>query len=211
MSMHYLFMDTETGGTNAEVHTLLTAYFAICDKDLVIIDDLELQLKPEDVSQIKVEMEAMQVNKIDLQEHLNDPNTVTYAVGKERLKSFLQKHKIKGKRKSYMPAGHNVAFDKDFIWAQLIPQEEFEETVHYRTVDTSNITTFLKDVEILPEDVGNLVSLVEHFNIPKLEAHNAKGDVRMNIEVYRAMKGLIKGKKKDMIGSNTSLLEIIEG
>ena len=95
--------------------------------------------------------------------------------------------------------------------AEAMPQDEFEEEVHYRTLDTSSICTFLKDVGILPEDCGNLMSLVEHFGVPQQEAHNAKGDIRMNIEMYRRMKAMMQARKKDMIGGTTnSLLEIIE-
>lgn len=208
--MHYLWFDTETGGKNAKIHPLLTAYFAVCDKDHNIIDDLSLYLKPEDPSKMILEQEALEVNKINIQEHLADPNTITYQEGRVKLKQFLLKHKIKGKRKHYMPCGHNVAFDKDFVWNWLMPQEEFEEEVHYRTLDTSMVTTFLKDLGILPEELGNLGSLVTYFNLPQKEAHNAKGDVWMNIDVYKAMKSMMKDRKKDMIGGTNSLLEIIE-
>lgn len=208
--MNYMFFDTETGGTNPKVHSLLTAYFAVCNKDLNIIDELELQLRPSDLTKLNLTPAAMEINKINIEEHLRDPNTVTYEEGRVKLKQFLLRNKIKGKRKSLMPCGHNVAFDKDMIWEQLMPKEEFEEEVHYRTIDTSSVTSFLKDVGIFPDDLGNLMSLVEHFKVPQQEAHNAKGDVRMNIEVYRRMKEMMQARKKDMIGENSSLLEIIE-
>lgn len=208
--MNYMFFDTETGGLNPKIHSLLTAYFAVCDKDLNIIDELELQLKPSDLSKLKLTQEAMNVNKINIQDHLKDPNTITYEEGRVKLKQFFIRNKIKGKRKSLMPCGHNIQFDKEMIWEQLMPQNEFEEDVHYRTLDTSSVTTFLKDVGILPEDLGNLMSLVEHFGVPKQEAHNAKGDVRMNIEMYRRMKEMMVSRKLSMIGGNSSLLEIIE-
>ncbi|HBI01200.1 MAG TPA: hypothetical protein DDY18_06205 [Flavobacterium sp.] len=210
--MHYLWFDTETGGTNPKIHSLLTAYFALCDKDLNVFDELYLQLKPSDITKINVVQEAMDVNKINLEEHLKDPATITYEEGKLKLQAFLSRNKIKGKRRSFMPAGHNVAFDKEMLWNQMISQEEFEKDVHYRTIDTSSITTFLKDVGILPEDLGNLSSLVEHYGVPKREAHTAKDDVRMNIDVYRAMRKQIQAKKQDMIGGTTnSLLAIVEG
>lgn len=208
--MHYLWFDTETGGKNAKIHPLLTAYFAVCDQDHNIIDELSLQLKPADPSKMVLEQEALDVNKINIPDHLADPNTITYEEGRVKLKTFLVKHKIKGKRKHYIPAGHNVAFDKDFVWQWLMPQDEFEEEVHYRTLDTSMITTFLKDIGIFPETLGNLMSLVEYYNLPKKEAHNAKGDVQMNIDVYKSMKAMMKDRKKDMVGGTNSLLEIIE-
>ena len=208
--MHYIWFDTETGGLNPKIHSLLTAYFAVCDKDLNLIDELELQLKPSDIAKLNLTQEAMNVNKINIDEHLKDPATVTYEEGRVKLKQFLLKNKIKGKRKSYMPAGHNISFDKDMIWEQLMPQDEFEEEVHYRTLDTSSACTFLKDVGIFPEDLGSLGSLVDYFEVPKSELHNAKGDVRMNIEVYRRMKAMMKNRKKEMIGGTSSLLDIVE-
>jgi hypothetical protein len=109
-----------------------------------------------------------------------------------------------------MPAGHNVAFDKEMVWEWIMPQEEFEEDVHYRTLDTSMITNFLKDIGFVPDEVGNLMSLVQYFNLPEKEAHTCKGDVLMNIDVYRAMRATFTARKKDMVGSSNSLLEIIE-
>lgn len=210
--MHYLWFDTETGGTDPKIHSLLTAYFAICDKDLMVIDELYLQLKPSDLSKLNLTQEAMEINKINIDEHLKDPATITYEEGKVKLQEFLHRNKIKGKRRSFMPCGHNVSFDKEMLWNQMISQEEFEKDVHYRTLDTSSITTFFKDVGILPEDIGNLGSLVDHYKTPKREAHTAKDDVLMNIDVYRAMRSQIQAKKRDMIGGTTnSLLSIIEG
>ena len=153
----------------------------------------------------------MKVNGINLQEHLSDPNTITYEEGKKVLTAFLEKHKIKGKRRSFQPCGHNIPFDDEFFWNQLIPKEEWEKHVHYRRLDTTPITSFLKDVGVFPQDVGSLTSLVEYFGIPMGEAHNARGDVLMNIEVYKAMRKLMAEKKEGLTGAvNTSLLQIVE-
>jgi oligoribonuclease (3'-5' exoribonuclease) len=208
--MHQLWFDTETTGKLPKIHCPLTAYFAVCDSNQQVIDELYLQMKPDDMSKLKVEQEAMDVNKINLQEHLADPATITHSEARVKLKNFLIKHKIKGKRKSYLPCGHNVAFDKDMVWEWIMPQEEFEEEVHYRTLDSSMITNFLKDIGFFPEEVGNLMSLVQYFNLPEKEAHTCKGDVLMNIDVYKSMKSTFTARKKDMIGSTNSLLEIIE-
>jgi len=211
--MYYLFFDTETGGTNSEVHSLLTAYFAVCNADLQIIDELYLQLKPSDTSKMVVSAEALQVNNINLEEHIKDPNTLTYEEGYRVLFGFLEKNKIKGKRKSFIPCGHNVQFDKDFIWAQLMTQEVWEKNVHYRTLDTSIACNLLKDGDLIPQDLGSLTSLVSYFKIPIKDAHNAKGDILMNIEVYKSIKNMMRSLKKGSIGStsvNSSLLEIVE-
>jgi hypothetical protein len=65
---------------------------------------------------------------------------------------------------------------------------------------------------VFPVDVGSLTSLVEYFQIPMQEAHHARDDVLMNIEVYRAIKNMMQTKKRNMSsGSNLSLLQIVEG
>jgi DNA polymerase III alpha subunit (gram-positive type) len=206
---HFLFFDTETGGFDSKVNSLLTAYFGVYDSDLNFIDDLYLQLKPSDLSKLNVNKDALDVNKINIEEHINDPNTITYEEGAKKLMALLEKNKIPRKRKSFIPAGHNISFDYNFIWDQLMDKETWEKNVHYRKIDTNDITSFLKDVNIFPEDLGNLGSLVEYFGIPMGEAHNAKGDIEMNVEVYRRIRSLMNAKKKEMIG-NSSLLSIIE-
>ena len=209
--MNYLWFDCETGGLDHSKHSLLTAYFAVCDQNQNIKDELYLQMKPEDETLLNVTKGAMDVNKIDLRAHLSDPETVTYSEANRRLRTLLERNKIKGKRKHFIPCGHNVHFDKEFIWSQVMPKEQFEELVHYRTLDTSDICTFFKDVGIFPNDVGSLTSLVEFLGIPMGEAHNARGDILMNIEVYKAIKNLMKSRKTEMVGgSANSLLRIIE-
>lgn len=211
--MHYLWFDTETGGVDSKAHSLLTAYFAICNTDLEIVDDLYLQLKPSNIEDLVVTEGAMKVNLIDLDGHLSDPNTVTYEVGKKTLMAFLNKHKIPRKRKSFMPAGHNIAFDKDFIFDNLVTKEEFESIVHYRTLCTSSVATFLKDVGMLPEHLGTLSSLAEYFGISTKDAHNAKGDILMNIGVYKEIKKIMNTHKFNVMKTttdNSSILKIIE-
>ena len=207
-----MFFDCETGGLDSKTHSLLTAYFAIYDEDLNFIDDLDLQLKPESESLIMVTSGAMAVNNINLEEHLADPNTVTYKEGAKQLLALLNRNKIPRKRKHYMSSGHNIPFDEDFIWNQLLPKEDWEKTVHYgKKTDTYSICTFLQNMGILPDDLGKLTSLVDYFGIPMGEAHTAKGDIKMNVEVYKAIKAMMQAKKLEMGNTSTnSLLEIIE-
>jgi DNA polymerase III alpha subunit (gram-positive type) len=209
--MNYLFYDCETGGLDYKKHTLLTAYFAVCNDELKIIDELYLQLKPEDLSKVSVTPEAMEITKIDLTGHLTDPETVTYEIGKQKLLDLLMRNKIKGKRKHFKPSGHNITFDENFIWEQLISKEEWSSLVHHNNIDTLRLVTILRDCGILPERVGSLTSLVEFFNIKMGEAHNAKEDIKMNIEVYKQFRNMLQSKKRDFADTTgNSLLKIIE-
>lgn len=212
--MHYLFYDCETGGFNPDQDSLLTAYFEVCGENLITKDSLYLQLKPADITKLNASAEALQVNKINIQEHVDDPNTLTYTEGREKLLDFLKKHKIKGKRKHFRPCGHNINFDNRFLWKQMIPQDEWEKLVHYHQLDTTNVATFLQDTGILPLKLNTkLTGLVEYFGITEIDAHNAMGDVKMNIQVYKKMRELLSSVKKNVAlesSSENNLLKIIE-
>lgn len=209
--MNYLFFDCETGGLDHTKHDLLTAYFAIYDKNLNIIDDLYLQLKPSDGRYPNAEQAALDVTKINLEEHLADSNTVTYAEGSKKLVALLERHKIKGKRRHYRPAGHNIGFDRPFVWKYLLPEDEWRKTVHHNSLDTLRILTFLQDVGMLPPELGTLTSMVSYFNIQMGEAHNAREDIKMNVEVYKCLRNMLRSKKESLAGvDSNSLLQIVE-
>ena len=208
--MHYLWYDCETGGTDRDVHTLLTAYFAIYNEQWEKLDELELFMKPDEGDIVAVQ-EALEVTGIDIKSHLEDPRTVTHSEAKAILIPFLEKHKIKGKRRHFRPCGQNIGFDENFVMAQLVPEEEWRKLVHYRAIDTLQILTFLQDVGFLPKELGNLGSQVEYFSIPEGKAHDAKEDIRMTVDVYRAYRKLLIDKKDNISGVSTnSLLSIVE-
>lgn len=213
-NMKYLFFDCETTGLEYDRHSLLTAYFGVFDQDMNLIDELDLQLKPEngDIPNMIISKEAMKVTGINLQDHLNDPQTLTYKQGHDKLKELLERNKTKGKRRHYIPCGHNISFDLDFIWSQLMEKSQWEKTVHYgKKLDTYQICTFLQEVGMLPKDLGKLTSLVEYFKIPMGQAHNAREDILMNAAVYRRIRDLMSEKKvENATLSGSSLLEIIE-
>ena len=208
--MHYLWYDCETGGTDRDVHTLLTAYFAIYNEQWEKLDELELFMKPDEGDIVAVQ-EALEVTGIGIKSHLEDPRTITMSEAKKVLIEFLEKHKIKGKRRHFRPCGQNIGFDENFVMAQLVPEEEWRKLVHYRAIDTLQILTFLQDVGFLPKELGNLGSQVEYFSIPEGKAHDAKEDIRMTVDVYRAYRKLLIDKKDNISGVSTnSLLSIVE-
>lgn len=207
---HYLFFDCETGGLNSNIHPLLTVFFGVYDENFKLIDELYLQLKPENTTNIVVEESAMKVTGINLEEHLLDPQTLTYKEGLTKLLQLLERNKIKGKRKHYIPAGHNLQFDLDFIFKQLIPQDKWEKYCHYSFLDTFRLVTFLKDAGILPSDLGNLGSLVEYFGLTMRDAHHAKEDIKMTVEVFQSLQGLLRSIKGSTGNNSSSLLKIVE-
>lgn len=209
MSDHYFVcMDSETGGLNPKQSDVLTLFMAVVDENFKIIDELDLKLKPSDRLPV-ADAGALAVNKIDLKKHLEDPNTVTYSVAKTKIIEFVKKYlKKRGRFSNLIPLGQNVMFDLGFIWEHIMPKEEFESIFSYNIEDTKTASLFLKRCGWLPPEIGTLKSLVEYFNIPRREAHEAKGDVAMTIDVYKALVDFTKSKKEN--GSSQDLISLLE-
>lgn len=210
--MHYLWFDLETTGLDEKKNDILTAYFTIYNENLEYVDELDLMLKPNDPNKtIIYDQGAFDATGIVLEDHLKNPNTITYAEGMAKLTALLVKHKIPNKRKHYKYSGQNIEFDIKFLKEHLSDEDGWEKLVGFNNIDTYRIATFLSDCGIIASDVGNLGSLVEYFGLPMLQAHTAKDDVLMTIAVYRAMKNMIQDKKDSISGiSESNLLSIVE-
>ncbi len=209
MSDSYFFcMDSETGGLDPKKSDILTLYMAVTDEDLKIIDGLDLKLKPNDRLPI-CDAKALEVNKIDLQTHLVNPETITYSEAKVKITAFAKKYlKKRGRYSNLIVLGQNVAFDLAFIQEHIFSREEWDNLFSYNVEDTKSSALFLKRCGWLPKEIGTLGSMVEYFNIPKHTAHEARGDVLMTIQVYGAMINLMKSKKDG--GSNQDLISLLE-
>jgi oligoribonuclease (3'-5' exoribonuclease) len=210
--MHFLWMDCETFGMNPLKNPLATVYMAVYDKDLKFLEDLELFVKPESMEGLEIEEGSIKVHGIDPDKHFNNPRTITYSEANKIISNLLNKYKIPKLKRSFRPAGQNVQFDLNYLQNTIFNQEDWSKMVHYRYIDTLVILNFLQDLDLVPADLGNLGSLVEYFDIKSGEFHDAKNDVKMTVEVYKKMKGLISGlKSANMVtGTNIDLLKVIE-
>lgn len=211
--MMYLGFDLETGGFDKKHHTITEAYFAIWDEKWTLHDDLHLYLK-NDKGEIVGEEEAFKVSGINPQELLSNPSTLTYSEGRAKLLSMLEKHKIPGKRVHYKFLGQNItAFDIPFMEEQgFFTSAHLKKAgITHNPIDTTSIVTWLKDMGILPANVGGLGSLVEYFGLPKGTAHRAKDDVHMQKDVYVKLCQLFKNNSiNNLKQDNDDLLKIVE-
>jgi hypothetical protein len=204
----YLGMDSETGGFDENIEDMLTFYCAIFTYDWKLIDELDLKLKPDNGRFPVANARALQVNGINLQQHMENPDTITYSEAKVKIAAFLAKYRKPGKYSNITPLGHNVPFDLRFTWKHLMPQHEWQKYVHYGIADTKSDTDALKRWGFLPMHLGNLESLVDYFNIPKRAVHNAKEDTLMTVDVAKAMEAFMKTKKDG--GQSQDLISLLE-
>lgn len=204
-----LAFDLETGGLDPTKTDLLTGYFAMLDSDFKILEELSLKLKPEGRLPI-VEAKAMSTNGIDLEKHLLSPDTVTYAEGGKKLIAMVKRHlKKNGRYSNIIPMGYNIA-SFDVPWAQhhLVDRATWESMIHYKCLDVSHDVDVLKRHGWLPPFCGTLTSMVEHFGVAKGEAHVARDDILMTIQVFLKLKELMDSKKNG--GNTQDLISLLE-
>jgi hypothetical protein len=209
MSRIYMAFDLETGTLSPDQGDLLTGYFAFLDEDLKILEDLSLKLKPEGRAPIADE-KALKVNGIDLQKHVADPSTVTYAEGAKKLTALVKKYlKKNGRYSNIIPFGYNI-LTFDIPWAQyhLLNKTAWESMIHYKSLDVMQQVDTLKDHGWLPPTCGNLGSMIEFFNIAKGELHVAKDDILATIGVYGKIRELMESKKSG--GNSQDLIMLLE-
>lgn len=191
---YYLGIDCETGGLTNKF-TLLQAYFGIYDKNLNLINELKLNIKPKDNMYI-VTPEALEVNKINLKEHSLTALTIEEA--SEKLIIFLHKNK-ECLDSGFIPIGHNLSFDYDFIFNTLINRADFERFCHHSYLDTKQTSEFLIRAGLIAPESTKLKNLAKYFNLPHEEQklHDSSYDVKITIQVYEKILNLVKNLKEN--------------
>src|ERR1039457_5475875 len=117
----YLPFDCESGGIGTDI-CLLSVHFAVCDKELNVIDELNLLLKPKEVDDTgstiyHVTASALAINNINLIEH--DKVALHASAAGQELRNFLWKYSDNGKIK-LMPVGKNIGGDVKWVNDHLL-------------------------------------------------------------------------------------------
>lgn len=175
----FVFLDTETGGLDAAEVSLLTVAAAIVDDQFNVLHKISFGVKPE---VYVIEPAAIVVNKIDLADHAKFSMTPQKAA--EELAEFLHTGMLLANNDRLIPAGHNVAFDLNFIWRQLMPEETWKKYCAYPALDTAALARFFYTVKLIPA-AFNLVALRQLFSIDTGEAHDAMNDVLASVQVAK--------------------------
>lgn len=177
MKQKIVVMDTETGGLDASVHSLLQVGLMVCE-DGKVLDKIRVNIVHE--SYVVTEF-AMKVNGIDLDTHTG--HTPEQAV--EIITSFIKKHFTKPAQ----TLGHNVTFDVGFM-KELFKSvgADYDNVFSYRLLDTSSIARFLVFAEIIPPR-GKLGDLAKHFGIEFKDSdlHDALVDCEVTYQLLLEM------------------------
>ena|SRR6202044_476597 len=206
----YVAFDLETGGLVPSQADILTGWFGFFDKDFKLLDELPLKLKPDNGRLPMADAGALKVNGINIKEHLEDSETVTYSEGKKLLLEKAQKYlKRNGKFSNLIPTGFNIiGFDIKMINEHLVDAETWNKFFHYKNLDVMNATDFLRFCGWIPSDTSRLTQLADYFGVAQGTAHTAKFDTLMTIELLKKLKELMDSKKSG--GQAVDLISLLE-
>lgn len=188
MSPKYLIIDTETGGLVENEPSLLSLYAYLTDSKLNYLDDIELKIKPDD-EVYRINPYALAVNKINLVEH--NKIAITESEAKNKFLNFVKKNNTHGEK--IIPVGHNLNFDLYFTKKLC---HDWEKYFSYRVLDTASVAKFLflAGKITLPENNrgGSLEDLANYFKLDYTQAHDAKFDVQLTLNVLKKLLNLIE-------------------
>jgi DNA polymerase III epsilon subunit-like protein len=177
--MRYLVFDTETGGLDASVHSLLSLG-CVASEDGQILEALEILVRHEPYT---VSAGGMKVNRIDLVKH--------HAAALEPGEALRVFDEFCARHFGSAPItllGHNIAFDQNFLGAFFKSQgREIEPRFNHRSIDTHALAAGLRDAGRLPSDLrlssGALFSFFGIAPEPELR-HTALGDALATHHLY---------------------------
>lgn len=191
MNDKILFIDTETGGLNPAEHSLLSIALVVW-QDLKIIDSIELFIND---GVLSVTEQAIEINKIDLEEHKKNSIAPTDAI--KKIKEFLQTHFENLDNSTITLAGHNINFDVNFLRFFLIKNNEnFSTYFSHRFIDTSSILYYLFLSERLKCKALSLSEAFQLFGIKIENRHTALGDAIATAELFTKLILLTKKRFK---------------
>jgi DNA polymerase III epsilon subunit-like protein len=180
-----LVIDTEGGGYNPLIHSLLTAALVVLDgKD--IIAKKEFYIRHNDYV---VTSSALNANKINLVEH--DKMASEKEVVVKEMIDFIKLH-FSEERPSIL--GQNVKFDTDFISTLFTAcNEDLFDYISHKAADTMHFLRFLYLSGNLKEDIIALDRAIKYFGIIIENRHTAMGDAVGTAELFIKIQELFGG------------------
>ncbi|MCU0849281.1 MAG: 3'-5' exonuclease [Spirochaetes bacterium] len=178
--MKFLFIDTETGGTDAERNSILSVGLAVISSS-GLEGELEIAVMEPELS---VTEKALKINRINLDEHVKiatDPSTAV-----EKILAFAGKWPdLLSDREKIILFGHNVIFDIEFLKRLFkFTGHEYSDVFSHRIVDTSSILRFLHLKGVFKEDISNLDAALDHFGINEFPRHQALKDAVLTAKLF---------------------------
>lgn len=188
----YLFMDTETGGLTPQ-HSLLTVSCIAVDENFGIIPrrnqehGLYLTIKHDEY---RLTAGALSVNKIDLAAH--NAAAMSLPLATTTLLGFLEEMLHITNKQRFVPAGHNVNFDVQFIRAYLLDAVQWDRYFTYPMLDTAVVARFLNATGKHPG--GYSLGRLRDTYVPDAagDLHNAETDNLTTIALAHKFASMVR-------------------
>ena len=180
--MKLVVADTETGGLDSKVHSLLSVGMWTLDTvERTLTDPLYFLVKE---PHIVTTPYAMAINGLDLVDIERDgltPHEALCAINEYCSRVCRQP----------IPVGHNVGFDIGFLerLLDLIPGTSLP--FHYRTIDVPSLLTTMYLAGVLPKDISSSKKALEYFGMHRGSVHNALDDAECTGKVYLGLLGML--------------------
>ncbi|MFH1958460.1 MAG: 3'-5' exonuclease [bacterium] len=184
--MNYLFVDTETGGLDADKYSILSLGCAIASRD-EILKTLEIKIREPRI----VTGGGLNINKIDLNEHAKEAIPPEEVV-KKFLSFVLETPDIyRNELGKIILFGHNVYFDISFIRRLFFfTKYNYKDTFSHRNMDTASILKYLHFKDILKEDISSLSAALKYFGIRGGQRHVALDDAVLTAKLFQKLMNL---------------------
>ena len=181
----YVFIDTETGGTIPQKHSLLQIGLVIWDYNDGIIAKKQFFIKHK---RYFVTKEAKKINKFNREEHnklAQEPAVVI-----EELLSFLQNYF--SKEVYVLIIGHNVQFDVSFLKEFFKKNKRsFNQYFSHRTIDTYSVYKTMVIAGRIKENLNSSADVFKYYNIKIENRHSAIDDCLATVELYEKLLKII--------------------
>ena len=168
---NFAFVDIETTGLNLIRHEIVEIGCVIADRNLKVIKEFELKIKPERIE--NADPVALKVN------HYNDQDWKSALPLPKAMKIFSEKVK------DCIMVGHNIAFDAGFL-EYAFNQTKMINTMHYHKLDTVSVA-WAKFHDNPKIEHFSLREMGERFGIKNERAHSALSDARATYELYKKL------------------------
>lgn len=187
MNKQLLFIDTETGGLNPEIHSLLSLALAAWDSNSGLIDTCEIYFNHDKYS---ITNKATEINKINESNISYMDNFISPDHAIKEIEWFCKKNFLEPN--SIVIAGHNVAFDISFLKKLYSNQRSnYNARFSHRFVDTHSIMYYLQMVNRLPEYLKlDSSNAFDYFGLHVKNRHTALGDALATVKLFEALLSL---------------------
>ena len=189
MNNKIVFIDTETGGLEPTINSLLSVALVIWH-DFEIIDSFEVLIND---GKLNATAEALKINGIDLVEHKKNGLNPEKAI--LRINQFLAKHFDEAEKITL--AGHNVNFDINFFKFFLSQNNfSFHKRFSHRVVDTATILYYLYIAGKIKQKSISSSEAFKLFGIDVDNRHTAIGDAIATAKLFSLLlKTIVKSTR----------------